>query len=1457
MLDHSTKKHLKHVLVKAGEPATNFSESTTYSKTNNSSASAKDPFSNSKSTQVMSEEDKSRDGLLSYSSSSSVSSRTSKTSTSNKSVSSHTSSTISKGRNSIDEHFIEMPSSSTSSNSKSGSKSSSKSSKSGNSKNSKSKSLASSSNGEYPSASSKSKSSANRHIVLNQIPFTSKGTPPTVIKSTKEVNFIASPLKGEPNFAPPVEERAVEIEHLSSSSKSSTSKNSNTNNQNQNQPQENKDDEYTYEYVTNNDEYTYTYVTDNKESPTDEYTFTYDEPTPEDRRLFALRTSMNQKKGEAPPKPQPYFSISNMPRVEIAPAPEPAKPAANRRSARKNRGPKLSPRKKKVLEKINKLEAQLLELNTSIDATSSYVSNATHDTPKIKNLKKKLANAAGWKLPSSSDSFTYENNDQIKGKKLQFSTPVEAVVSIEASPRIEERELIIEEEEEVNEEIPKIGLEISPEVVINTVVSNVQKRNVELSSATSFDQQYSSSNAFDTKSYSEQTATTTEYSEDEIQQQQQPKKVKKHIKVPKDKKELVLQQMQKEKNEDGKKKMKKIYKRIRVDKPKKDEKLPSLTEQQQQKMLEQQQKMLEQQQKMLEQQQQRIEQLQQQQILEQQQKLQQIQLQEKVNKARKSPKEKKNKKEVIQVDNSSLIGMNPVQARSYAEEHFPSVASDTSTLEAKPVSPRRDSDSFTTTDEGILKSKKQMKHNKASKSKTGQNEVSSVTSQQFFSDLTASTVPPLNDYSQSDLKVNVVQTRDINLNEIPQKIQVGIIEVDNIPKVDTFCVAYIADSEQAHKTKTISYNNPKKFNEVFTFNLKECVEQNSNKNEKPPRLVVLVKKQDLVSGDRLLGYVKIPLNAAHLSGNYIKWVPMFTENGVQSSSRIKISIGIIESSPQSPVEKREIQLLEEGSTSDEDEFKLEQDTNKAKQAQDEQQPVENLTVEPQQQQDQNENKKEDPRRVPNRDWLYKDSSSSSSSENGKNENDNDEGTKESELLKRFRAPSGTYRAPKKTKASKNKVESGPPLQPGNFSISEDMKQRLLPPEKGGLAGGEMFVLQPNPEESESSTSSTTHDSGTPLEMISDSEEAIKRRLDRRFGAAVDDKEIDFQRSDMVIYNLAPHVNNMPHRPKDYQSSSDVQERDVLLDSENGSPKSKKIMKLENENDALDNGTLGDLGLLYSSKKKNNRRKGEISSSSSLYPSNAEQNKFNHSDLSAVNDDEKKLIKRSIKLDDNDNNFDSNSNVNRLESISSSLSSNTFFTKPEAKQSLRKSIKKSQKKHTFDSSIRDENSASSNSSSSTNSRLNSSELSSNQIFSKPKVNKSLYDSFQKSQKKHEFDSNLSESSSSDVLNSNDIPRRASTTFDDNSITSSFEIKPKADKKSHSKSKNSKTSNLKKEKKEDSLLGISSSSITSEKKGPISKSIQKSLKIEDKENSFSSASSIGVLKLEDKTDSEAEA
>ena len=115
--------------------------------------------------------------------------------------------------------------------------------------------------------------------------------------------------------------------------------------------------------------------------------------------------------------------------------------------------------------------------------------------------------------------------------------------------------------------------------------------------------------------------------------------------------------------------------------------------------------------------------------------------------------------------------------------------------------------------------------------------------------------------------------------ESNDKVKIKIVDELNIPDVDRFCVFYIeGDNESVKRTHTI--NKGQKFSdETFEFSINESL---------PSKLVIFLKKQDLIKEDKIMGTTKIDLKKLPPNETLSKLIPLKSDSGVKTESKIHL-----------------------------------------------------------------------------------------------------------------------------------------------------------------------------------------------------------------------------------------------------------------------------------------------------------------------------------------------------------------------------------------------------------------------------------------------------------------------------------------------------------------------------------------------------------------------------------------
>lgn len=138
---------------------------------------------------------------------------------------------------------------------------------------------------------------------------------------------------------------------------------------------------------------------------------------------------------------------------------------------------------------------------------------------------------------------------------------------------------------------------------------------------------------------------------------------------------------------------------------------------------------------------------------------------------------------------------------------------------------------------------------------------------------------------------------------VDASLNVKIVDADGLPNVDAFCIAILDVTGEARKTKTVQQGKTKVFNQQLTFPI------NDINDHQDGHLLLLVKKQDLIKNDKLLGKAKIDLDFNSLkAGEEIDTkVQLNSDAGIPTQSQVHLIISLNNNSHDSIVQ-REIQL---------------------------------------------------------------------------------------------------------------------------------------------------------------------------------------------------------------------------------------------------------------------------------------------------------------------------------------------------------------------------------------------------------------------------------------------------------------------------------------------------------------------------------------------------------------------
>ncbi|OHT00545.1 hypothetical protein TRFO_07860 [Tritrichomonas foetus] len=1203
-----------------------------------------------------------------------------------------------------------------------------------------------------------------------------------------------APLDNEYTYE--YEEPTAELIALSPNKRAVTRKiqSPNNNGYSFNSPQK-ENDEYTYAYETNENlaSYTYTYESPSSITQSTEYTYTYDEPSTSQvmeidqharinnnlKAVLNIRDQMLAENGEdgiyitPADKRVKSMSITNQEQLQILPAS--AKPKRiRRRPLNRKDGPerkknsKLSARKENVLKKITMLKAQLDELQSTeiISDDYSYSTYETKENSKIASLQQKLAQAAGKKLVDEYDdgyTYTYADTESVietataekivQKPLLNMIRPEGAVVSIQAKeePKVEEEEEIYEEKR------PK--LEISNAVRSESFQNPAPQQYLYPQQYPQQQYQYSQPQTYQQTSYRQQpqyqmsqpvngspssyasytelstnttppstvsptsqsttgasTLTASYFDESSTSESEIPvKKIikkKKIVRVPKNSIQKVEEKpkVQPKKNEgkivrkiesipaskeieDKEKKIKKIYRKVRVEKPKRNQSTP-----------------------------------------------------------RKSPTQniqpslqERNASLSDEIDDTEFAHLNPVEAKKYAESHFPSPkkgikkSSTSPTILKREISLQRNrkdspklgqAEETDQTDQGsynppsmvddnttpsnietisaIASTPKDNNQNNSLNASPNHripgnlgesseiNSSESISSSSSSSNISLHTVPNEESHeveaqtpSMSTLNPKVPERGDF-------KVKIDLLSISNVPDVDRYCVLYIERGGVAKKTPTVEQGNSQNFSDEYEFDI------GSNKSN----LILMLKKEDLINGDKLIGILQLDLLEFPLNETVDQWYNLTADSGIKLETKAHLVIRrtlpkefklTVEVSQSRGFEKCSPFCVARISNPNNNTNGLIHQTT----------TIQN-TTNPQWHENMEFSVSDG--NADNLELILVNAEANSAlakvvlplnqlkldesvmdwyemqpfgeiqlglkltdfAKPGSPQKDQDKEEivqssslleyepKKKALLSPLQKPISPiaraiiYESDEELKQLSDTYSDSdgdhPGICPSNFAIPE-----IKHPEQNKLSLTLAEILnrnhfQANEEIAEEEDSSEKHllTDDSPLELISDDEETIARKLDQRFGNQNAGGDVDFDKGENVTFNLATLVQNNP-APKgrkrksikdsfDSFDSSGITLRDIELSSSEEAKKAK-ITKVNTQD--TQNCIIGDLGMLYARRnqdklrKEKERRNGssflesENTSSHTLYHSNSAAlsnntiplNSENNSSLALYSDNE--------------------------------------------------------------------------------------------------------------------------------------------------------------------------------------------------------------------------------------------
>ena len=284
----------------------------------------------------------------------------------------------------------------------------------------------------------------------------------------------------------------------------------------------------------------------------------------------------------------------------------------------------------------------------------------------------------------------------------------------------------------------------------------------------------------------------------------------------------------------------------------------------------------------------------------------------------KSPKKKDNKQfqdraisisSEKKLNESSFCQMNPIDAKNFADNHIQDIlSSDTKKFSSQPKSKTKNLSSHHEPDQqhpGHKSNSSTKKVNDSSRHrqkspKTIKDRKSHHEDQEpeNYSSNRSNHSSKNNNKSQKAQpeKTNIVtRSAEIKLsdgdhdNNEDLYVDVTIVEVKKIPEASVYCVIYTeALKESASKTKVANRGTDSNIiNESFHFSFDQSI-------PKSDVLVVIVKKEDLLKGDKIIGSVKIDLSAVIRSmakkkvKKLDKIFPILADSKIQTEGRLHL-----------------------------------------------------------------------------------------------------------------------------------------------------------------------------------------------------------------------------------------------------------------------------------------------------------------------------------------------------------------------------------------------------------------------------------------------------------------------------------------------------------------------------------------------------------------------------------------
>lgn len=254
------------------------------------------------------------------------------------------------------------------------------------------------------------------------------------------------------------------------------------------------------------------------------------------------------------------------------------------------------------------------------------------------------------------------------------------------------------------------------------------------------------------------------------------------------------------------------------------------------------------------------------------------------------------------LNESSFCQMNPIDAKNFADKHIEDiVSSDAKKYSSHPVSRAKNlsnHDSNYKSNSSTRKHNEPERHHQRTPTQKDQRSHHRDSEQDKYPKYSSSH----SNKQQSPKKQNTIRsekpkiiTRSADIQEDSfdfdrdLSVDVTIVEVKKIPDASIYCVIFTeANKESANKTKVVNREADSNIlNEDFHFEFNRSI-------PKSDVLVVIVKKEDLLKGDKIIGTVKIDLTAVIRSMNrkkvnvLDKIFPILAESKVQTEGRLHL-----------------------------------------------------------------------------------------------------------------------------------------------------------------------------------------------------------------------------------------------------------------------------------------------------------------------------------------------------------------------------------------------------------------------------------------------------------------------------------------------------------------------------------------------------------------------------------------